>query len=1690
MRAKNALSQRRGITLVLVLGMLFLFAAVGLTFSLVAKSESQAARNFKRRFVDAGSDSPAGALFDVPSGPIFREVVAQIVYDTTKLNSALRGHSMLRDMYGGVDADPRGNNLSDTNDPNANGVTPTGPYAMGSAAYTANPPGQLPFRNYWRNAFNGLGIPGGRRFDDGDVGYPSTVVFPGAFSGLNTNTPLARNDAVLNMLRRPFFGTALAPQNEFPLNFTEFDPTNRPAFTGLGSYANRQPERYVDAGGGSVHWVGYDEDYDYPDWNNMFLAMERSDGRILMPSFHRPQLLRDLELRGAFAAGVNAPVGTAWTDNQGWRVILRPRRREYAAGAAVPTDPYRQTVGTGFNPAYNNWTDLVDLDGSGAIGDHPSELDVDTDGDGLKDAIWIDFGADTIDDGAGGRVKPLAAIKIVDLAGRIPLNTAGNAVAGVGTRAHGSNLGASPAEINPKHALIYQAEAYWNNNGGEFIRQFIGDPVLGVRGKYGSQNLGPGIPQGPGIDSVDDNLTTLSPLPPLDRIRTPMPFSVHANLATNTAYQDYPAGIFEGIWMGRFHPGYQNAGEFSPLVVAGVTAPNTTLAGAFSYGLRDTIGRGLYLLPQDGPVFTQPAGYSAPLWPTQANRRDIQGYFLDYERQQSTIPGSASVDEPTELYPYEGGPIDDTLFSNAMFEALFRYGDIDSTSQSQDLFRLYADSFESTADTTKQYARNRMRRMFGPTTWDLVHYSAPPAYGPTGNAVAPFPNDPPGQDDTVDHPDVTKGLILPLPSPGIRHAGRFDGAIQRDGVWQVPGPTVGYIPSPGLLGAEYTPSSGTPFIVHPVQRLPAGTGLTAFHPQATVANGFDLDAPPYAPPGGPSRFNLYPQEILEGKRLNLNRPLRRYRERNFAIVAAPDDPAAGDRTNIAAEIDRQILAAHIYMVLRASTHTVDGDPRVPMLAQLAVNIVDAIDPDDVVTRFNFDGQLADNTWSPLPTDVVYGFELPRLVLSEAVSFYHRDLPANANQSTLWHMVEISNPWPSTTTALGDDADEVQVGRVSEVNPTPNPTNPADLLDSRSLARVWRLEIETPGWATNVSEFLNDASAKLNTVANVSVNPPRGRAIRGKNNQLLGLNQDDLSYYLVGPDFITAPVPMGEPFLNGMNVTASTDNDIDYRSNSLAVMSAPSGTGKPAQVRFKLYRLRNPYDNASAPGGFNPYILVDDIQIIWANIYDIDPMGGQYTAVSARASWERAHAWRNNSLNSAVGGGSSTAATDLHTLNHVVGVRSHANTQEAAITSAAQWHLPFLNRPLATPLELLHVRLFGCGVSLNNPLVNLGAPESNFTRNYDPTSGPPVVGTPSWFRDIVKTTGATATDLGDLHRFFEFVETPSRFRGAGATWRPHEDFTSVLPPTFVYPDFRADRVAGKMNINAITAEEVFRALFDDDVVNPPGTPYSDKGKTPFTWTSPTAITPLYNQLLSAWNDPPASGAPPLLPMPVPQLFTRQFTTDTTASYSGAGRTATSLVDSELYKRYLQSIAGMDQTLGTLDDLPFRGFGQRSILDTILRPSVDMEDRTSPAGSRLLYLQDTTAPATADSLTRRRLFDGFDGPASETPFNIDGSPIANDTLYDRNRLLAKIAANVTTKSNVYAVWVTIGWFRVVPGTQSDLVPQLDEEIGASTGATVRHRAFFIIDRSVATGYTGPKPISAFDADPIVRFARVIE
>src|SRR5262249_52777388 len=102
-------------------------------------------------------------------------------------------------------------------------------------------------------------------------------------------------------------------------------------------------------------------------------------------------------------------------------------------------------------------------------------------------------------------------------------------------------------------------------------------------------------------------------------------------------------------------------------------------------------------------------------------------------------------------------------------------------------------------------------------------------------------------------------------------------------------------------------------------------------------------------------------------------------------------------------------------------------------------------------------------------------------------------------------------------------------------------------------------------------------------------------------------------------------------------------------------------------------------------------------------------------------------------------------------------------------------------------------------------------------------------------------------------------------------------------------------------------------------------------------------------------------------------------------------------------------------------------------------------TAALGINNTFLGATTFAGTS---TTSRMFEAPSATVTGHPFM-------------RFELMNKIYNNVTTRSNVFGVWLTVGFFKVTDDTVQPV--KLGAEIGAATNQNIRHRMFSIIDRT---------------------------
>ena len=158
-------------------------------------------------------------------------------------------------------------------------------------------------------------------------------------------------------------------------------------------------------------------------------------------------------------------------------------------------------------------------------------------------------------------------------------------------------------------------------------------------------------------------------------------------------------------------------------------------------------------------------------------------------------------------------------------------------------------------------------------------------------------------------------------------------------------------------------------------------------------------------------------------------------------------------------------------------------------------------------------------------------------------------------------------------------------------------------------------------------------------------------------------------------------------------------------------------------------------------------------------------------------------------------------------------------------------------------------------------------------------------------------------------------------------------------------------------------------------------------------------------------------------------------------------------------------------------PFRGYGGRSLVPlTELQAAIGSNDIDATLLRHAVELPGTQPAKVSLFLA---------GTTSDLPVNN-----TNRSPFFRYQELQRLANKVTTQSNVYAVWITVGYFEVSPGTIDTAHPdgyRLGAELGSDTGEVKRHRGFFVIDRSIPVGFQRGKDLNC---DKTILLKRYIE
>ena len=763
---------------------------------------------------------------------------------------------------------------------------------------------------------------------------------------------------------------------------------------------------------------------------------------------------------------------------------------------------------------------------------------------------------------------------------------------------------------------------------------------------------------------------------------------------------------------------------------------------------------------------------------------------------------------------------------------------------------------------------------------------------------------------------------------------------------------------------------------------------------ARYPQGPPIPFPPMFPSAVPGEFRANWQGAIQASTVSTG---HRYQQLNQPLSPFPAvDPNTGrlDPTTPAYQSalqERKDRARFIYDLLREATGAYNpmtfsaANPATPpptpeelyalrWLAQLAVNMVDYLDPDDYMTPFNW-GAIGSPEFQALPTggmmgatlsgEWVFGTELPRVLINEVYVEYVRP-PAVDQPTTYAVWVEFVNPLtqdpalqrdvyvpggmmpaqplPGGTARLwmnaAGGAQPYPIYQVVLTKKDPTLRDPGNVRGEPDPNAVFEVTIGTGNRAI-VSDFSDP---------NPMNNPPRSEWILPLDDNFAGPNGGNTGFYVLGP-----PIP----FPGGTLTPTHVHPNMTYQE----VVGMNAEPSKPTVI---LRRLANPHlppdNNPINPMtgqlnlAYNPYITVDYFED--ARLNNATGMGGQ--AVADRRSEVRRQPYA----------GYLTLKVEQRLTNPNMDQPQHSffrhnhesDTPPQPGEPSQMLHLPFdwlvhLDRPIVSPLELLHVSAYKPH-GLTQQFM--------FDRNNDGTldRGDRFQHLAPWFDEHAR-----------LYRFLEFFECP--------------------------PFMEQDRLrSGKININTLYQPELFHGWCDLPAQT-------------------IEVETVWRNLVES-RDGPVRTDRPFLGDPL----RRPFWSLTVGPQQPAGQ---------------QPTPGINGTSGLSDTWLRDGPGTAAPLWGSNQP-------------RLLEL----LSANTDPMT--------------------GQPLAFDHPSERARLMTKLHNNLTTRSNVFAIWVTVGYFEVVrdPSTGQDF---LGPEIGRADGQHVRHRMFAIVDRSVFEGYPGPNP----DLDP---------
>lgn len=1462
-----------------------------------------------------------------------------------------------------------------------------------------------------------------------------------------------------------------------------------------------------------------DPDYTYPDNTNVFLSYMGYDpvqGRkIIIPSFHRPQAgsvrsLADWYENSATANQVLRPhPNHIWMPTAGQRPPnpavprflktsdLAALGGNWSTWGAFPFAPYNGDGGAIGEQGVWSLTSPPTAGAALPATADAYEYDVDNDGDGVREGVWLDVDFPLLEDASGMQYVPLFSYTIVDADALLNLNVHGNMARvwsgdvrldampfrGSSTTdafISKSNQGLIASEVNPLWALNRRPPV----TGGSFLADrydsaYAADPFFGG-------TVGGPVPENWKEAANRDWLyllmgrysTTPSDLVPgrwgeehlLYRAITNTPvFNALGFSLDNTL-----SNILPNPWPG---PGQTQTDDNGDLPKVTGDWFGSTNQQAFGMPL-DYTGLGSYWQLSGAPGYQKLGnyGFTAGLparWPmfnrySSSSSRPVQwpntglsgtlAYGLFNDAGEMVIDSDAKRDE-------------DGVFGVEEMQALHLVNtDFAVTTGGQSrLTQLAPYNFDATSAAIGSGSNARstqeFRSKFTTRSWDRKQFSLTWNDARSWEFSADADND---LDENKPSLDNRPSVNQALPWAGLEFPPQY-------GTYPAyPNSPNGSRRSTGSVPAyktDYT-TGADPF--RPVLRRLLETELGNFD-QPRYQMRLNLNQLLVGPNGHPSPSlgsKLPPNIQLH------YRPLTPHPDQ-AALTAAPigmqaDYPANGNFTSAAhqefwARKDRQLMARDLYVLLYTLcwpdgiNPTGNGKPNptgaptataldtssnlvrqtARQFAQYAANVVDSLDRDKISTRFEFDINLS-NGWNrdddPYSTTdntdryEVYGVERLELTLSEAAAVRAEEVSSGNVTFTQW-----------------DDStmDGTHFAYVELRNPGPNSVSFTN--------RAWRVEVG-PDAASVAAVPAGDLPTvrRLDLRAGPSVAAGDIYTIGSVDHTAGGTNPSIMKVGISGSapgdwdaDTTSWIMPAQRPLdLDLKNASQATNFDLkDAQGNAVPTGALYDNVSyqkvRTTPLYFRLYRRVSPdrpFPNSATEDNDNPFVLVDEIAINDATILApaaSTPSGpaGQVTFASSDTTTDI-----TGKLSNLRSRQKSEPFTTVNSNGYAFQTPSgpYANTLGAANgnspTTFNNWQKVF-DRDFASPGELLQVTLGG--FSDTDELYN----NSAIVLGRAPLPGivtELTVNDP--YLTVTSDTTSNSTPPGkptissDAEMLFRPASTPTG--GSGGTTAASRWYR-LLEFVEVASRMQAS-VPGfpdPLDYPRVTGKLNLNMFRHPDTL---AAVIDDPSVMSFQVDEDENV----NGSFDPGEDTNGNNALDVLTVPRLRRTDNGIATENwwqALIESRDGRRVAGVVDPD-------PTAGL-YLPGTTSSVPFRSFSQplgayESVERTLLR-SWHLDP----------------LPTTDTSASSRQLFELGTLPEHQ------GTATALDP-YVRSRILNKIMNNVTTRSNVFVIFASIKYFRAhrhASGAVQIGGPLKDPSILEPERSKPELRRFYVVDRS---------------------------